>query len=331
RQKNIFLNNSDFEKIGELNQKIQQRKQLIIDKNLPSAELRVINFEKHYQVARVDFDDLKRQAEFLQKDCEPEYIENFYGFNEKGLSNASQSNEKQAEEIKNRIEELKKKFTRERARADFNSFETQKSIIGEKRVALRKQEEQANQLKAEWIKAQQSYKMMANQIFNQANLIFHELYKKQGEDLEGQITPNFNIMPPELEVKIKTGKRKTIVPINAKVGGPSGGERLAAIVNLIVSILKARSLLAKMEPSLHQPQPFICIDEPQQDMDDPSFGNAILNFKEVMEDTQIVILTHRALTDPELWQLWVFLHPELGTIGRSHQGEIQKLVDKNAS
>lgn len=47
RQENIFLNNNDFEKIGKLNQKIEQRKQLITDKNLPSAELRVINCEKH--------------------------------------------------------------------------------------------------------------------------------------------------------------------------------------------------------------------------------------------------------------------------------------------
>lgn len=76
---------------------------------------------------------MKRQAEFLQKDCEPEYIENFYGLNENGLSKASRDNEKRAEEKKNYIGELEKKFTRERAKADFNSFETQKSIIwGEK-------------------------------------------------------------------------------------------------------------------------------------------------------------------------------------------------------
>ena len=167
--------------------------------------------------------------------------------------------------------------------------------------------------------------------FNRAGSLFRELYKSQNPNAEAQIIPNFNITPPELEVRINLGKRKNMVSLNAKVGGPSGGERLAAIVNLIVSIIKARSELAEAEPEIYRPQPFISIDEPQQDMDDPAFRNAILNFKEAMKNTQIIILTHKPLPEPELWQLWVFLHSELGTIGKSHRGEINKLFDKNVS
>jgi chromosome segregation ATPase len=270
-------------------------------------------------------------AELLQKDCEPKYLENFDGLNENKLNRASQNNDSRTKEIKKSIDELEKKFTRERAEADFHSFKNLTSLIEEKKEALKKQHAQSSLLKAEWEKAQESYKAMVIRIFNQANLIFHDLYKKQNEDIDGKITPNFDVMPPELDVRIKLGKRKTMVPLNAKIGGPSGGERLAAVVNLIVSILKARSQLSKMEPSLYQPQPFICIDEPQQDMDDPAFRNAILNFKEIMEDTQIIILTHKPLPDPDLWQMWVFLDTVMGTIGKSHRGEIHKLVDRNAS
>ncbi|KCZ72026.1 RecF/RecN/SMC N-terminal domain-containing protein [Candidatus Methanoperedens nitroreducens] len=331
-QENIFSNNEALrERIIELNLKIRQENQRIIEKDLPTAESRVINCERHYQDAKIRFDDLKRETEFLQKDCEPEYIESFDGFNDDRLTKELRKKDTRTKEIKNSIERLEKEFTRERAEADFRLFENLISLIEEKRIALMKQQEQANQLRAEWVKAQESYKAMTTHIFNQANLIFHELYKKQDKDLDGNITPNFNVTPPELDVRIKTGKRKIMVPINEKIGGPSGGERLAAIVNLIVSILKARNQLAKREPDLYQPQPFICIDEPQQDMDDPAFRNAILNFKEVMEDTQILILTHKPLPDPELWQLWVFLDPERGTIGKSHRGEIHKLVDRNVS
>ncbi|GAG41937.1 unnamed protein product, partial [marine sediment metagenome] len=80
----------------------------------------------------------------------------------------------------------------------------------------------------EWDKAQQTYKKMANELFNRANLIFRELYKKQDNSMDGQINPNFSVLPPELDVRIKLAKRKRMVPLNAKVGGLSGGERLAA-------------------------------------------------------------------------------------------------------
>ena len=328
----IFSNNEALrERITELNLKIKQENQKIVEKDLPTAESRVINGERHFQIANGKFDDLKRQSEFLQKDCEQEYIESFDGLNNDRLTKELKGNDTKTREIKSSIENFEKEFTRNRAEADFRSFENLKSLIEEKKIALRQQQEHANQLKVEWVKAQESYKAMATHIFNEANLIFHELYKKQDKDLDGNIIPNFNATPPELDVRIKTGKRKIMVPINAEIGGPSGGERLAAIVNLIVSILKARSQLAKREPNLYQPQSFICIDEPQQDMDDPAFRRAILNFKEVMEDTQIIILTHKPLPDPELWQLWVFLDSERGTIGISHQGEIHKLVGRNVS
>ncbi|MGB8217486.1 MAG: hypothetical protein WCE94_09315, partial [Candidatus Methanoperedens sp.] len=331
-QENIFSNDEALRKrITELNLKIQQENQRIVKEDLLTAEARVLNYEKHYQSAKIKFDDLKRQAEFLQKDCKLEYIERYDGFSEDRLIKESRKNDARTIEIKNSKEKLEKQFAREQADADFRLFENLISLIDEEKIALKKHEEQANQLKTEWIKAQESYKAMTIHIFNQANLIFHELYKKQDKELDGSITPNFNVMPPKLDVRIKTGYRKTMVSINEKISGPSGGERLAAIVNLIVSILKARSQLAKKEPDLYQPQPFICIDEPQQDMDDPAFRNAILNFKEVMEDTQIIILTHKPLPDLDLWQLCVFLDPERGTIGIPHRGEINKLVDRNAS
>jgi chromosome segregation ATPase len=331
-QENIFSDDEALRKrITELNFKIQQENQQIDKEDLPTAETKVINSEQHYQAAKTKFNDLTRQAEFLQKDCKPEYIEIYDGFSDDRLTKESRKNDSRTTEIKISVEKLEKEFTREQADADFRLFENLKSLIEEEKIALKRHEEQANQLKDEWIKAKESYKAMTIRIFSQANLIFHELYKKQDKDLDGNITPNFDATPPELDIRIKTGKRRIMVPINAEIGGPSGGERLAAIVNLIVSILKARSQLAKREPDLYQPQPFICIDEPQQDMDDPAFRSAILNFKEIMEDTQIIILTHKPLPDPEIWQLWVFLDPDRGTIGRSHRGDIHKLVDRNAS
>lgn len=324
---NALSNNSNLDrKVGELDIKIDDEDQLIRKQNLPIVEKRVTNWEKHFQVIKRKFENKEKETELIKKDCDSDYIEKIDGLTEGGLIKASQANDKQRKEINIALEELEKTFTRERAEFDFHAFENQKSLIKEKKDALKKQQEQVNLLKVEWDKAQQTYKRMATQLFNRANLTFRELYKSQNNGTDGQITPNFKVMPPELDIRIKVGKRKRMVPLNAKVGGPSGGERLAAIVNLIVSILKARDELAKSDPDLYRPQSFICIDEPQQDMDDPVFRNAILNFKGVMKNTQILILTHKPLPDPELWQLWLFLHPELGTLGKSHRGEIHKLV-----
>ncbi len=285
----------------------------------------------HYQSAKRNFDKLNEETEFIKRDTNPEYIDKLDEFTESGLNKRSRENYKIESVKKKSLAELENKFPRGRAEADYHVFLSQKSLIEEKRGAFRKQQEQASQFKVEWDKAQETYKKMASELFNRASLIFREIYKRQDANADALITPNFNATPPELEVRINLGKRKKMVSLNSDIGGPSGGERLAAIVNMIVSILKARSQLAKAEPDLYRPQPFIFIDEPQQDMDDPAFINAILNFKEVMEETQIIILTHKALPDPELWQLWVFLHPELGTIGKSHRGEIHKLDDKHAS
>ena len=315
-QRNIFSNNSHLDReIGELKQKIKDSNRLITDNNLHTAEKRVVHYESHCHNAKTKFDDLKRETELLQKDCETEYIEKFDGLTEAGLTKAFRSNDNRTKEINKAKDELEKKFTLEYAKADFHLFENQKFSIQEKRESLKKQQEHSIQLKEEWDKARQIYKKMASQLFDRTNLIFRDLYKKHDENADARIRLDFDRMPPELDVLINIGKRKELIPLNKKVGGPSGGEKLAAVVNLIVSILKARSQLAKIEPDLYRPQPFICIDEPQQDMDDPAFRNAILNFKEVMDDTQIIILTHKALPDIELWQLWLFLHPELGTLG----------------
>ena len=331
KQEKTLSNNSDIDQqIGELNQKIQKEEQVITEKNLPIAKIRVQNFEEHYQKSKKDLDGLKQQAEILKEDSNQEFIDEFEEITEKGLIKLLGKNYKIEKDTKTSIDELEKTFTRAKAIADFYNFENQKSLIEEKKADLKKQQQQANLFKEEWDKAQQKYKKMVTQLFNEAGLIFRDLYKNQDSNANGQIIPNFNVSPPELEVRINLGKRKRMVSLNEKVGGPSGGEKLAAVVNLIVSILKARNQLAKAEPDIFRPQPIIFIDEPQQDMDDPAFRNAMLNFKGVMEDTQILILTHKPLPDPELFQLWLFFNPEFGTIGRSHRGEIHKIVDKNA-
>ncbi len=331
-QEDVLSKNRDIDrKIGELNKGIEGENLRIQAEDLSNIEKAVKNYDLHYQNAKRNFNELNEETEFIKRDTNPEYIDKLDEFMESGLNKRSRENYKRESVIKKSSVELENKFTRGRAEADYHVFLSQKSLIEEKRGAFRKQQEQASQFKVEWDKAQHTYKKMASELFNRASLIFREIYKRQDANADALITPNFNATPPELEVKINLGKRKKMVSLNSDIGGPSGGERLAAIVNMIVSILKARSQLAKAEPDLYRPQPFIFIDEPQQDMDDPAFINAILNFKEVMEETQIIILTHKALPDPELWQLWVFLHPELGTIGKSHRGEIHKLDDKHAS
>ena len=325
-------NHSEIDqKIGELTQQIQKEEKEITIQNLPNAKIIVLHFEKHYHDSKKDLDELKQQAEFLKEDSNPECINKFEEVTEKGLIKRIRKNSKIEKETKTSIYELEKKFTRAKAIADFNNYKDQKSLIEEKKDGLKKQQQQAYLFKEEWDKAQQKYKIMVTQLFNQAGLIFRDLYKNQDSNANGLIIPNFKVTPPELEVRINLGKRNRMVNLNEKVGGPSGGEKLAAVVNLIFSILKARSQLAKVEPDIFRPQPFIFIDEPQQDMDDPAFRNGMLNFKGVMGETQILILTHKPLPDPELFQLWLFLHPELGTIGKSHQGEIHKIIDKNAS
>ena len=331
KQNDILSNHSSIGKIiGELGLKINQNNQLITENNLYIAEKRVVNYENHCHDAKIKYDDLKRDAELFQKDCETEYIEKFNEITEAGLTNEFRSNNNQTKEINKAKDELEIKFTLEHAKADFNLFKNQNFLIQEKRKSFKKQQEHSIQLKEEWDKARQIYKNMASQLFDRTNLIFRNLYKKQDENADGQIRIDFNAMLPELDVLINIGTRKKLISLNKKVGGASGGERLAAVVNLIVSILKARSQLAKIKPDLYRPQPFLFIDEPQQDMDDPAFRNAILNFKEVMDDTQIIILTHKALPYTELWQLWLYRDPEFGTIGLSHRGDFNKLVDKNA-
>ncbi len=331
-QQDILSKNTNIDiTIGELNQKIQRENQRIREQDLPNTEKIVSNYGLHHQSAKKDFDKLNEEAEFIKKESDPEYIEKLDELMEYGLNKRSRENYKRASVIQKSLGELEKMFTRGKAEADFHAYMSQIFSIEEKRGGLKKQQEQAGRFKAEWDKAQQTYKKMASELFNRASLIFRDIYKRQDPNADALLNPNFNITPPELEVRINMGKRRKMVLLNAEVGGPSGGECLAAIVNLIVSILKARNQLAKAEPDLYRPQPFIFIDEPQQDMDDPAFRNAIFNFKEVMEDTQIIILTHKPLPDPEIWQLWVFLHPELGTICKSHRGEIHRLVDKNAS
>ena len=331
KQKDILSNNSSIDRIiGELGLKIKQNGQLIAENDLYTAEKRVVHYKSHYHNAKIKYDDLKIDTELFQKDCEAEYIEKFNEFTETGLTKAFRSNDNQTKEINKAKDELEIKFTLEHAKADFNLFKNQNFSIQEKRKSFKKQQEHSIQLKEEWDKARQIYKNMASQLFDRTNLIFRDLYKKQNENADAQIRTDFNAMPPELDVLINIGTRKKLISLNKKVGGASGGERLAAVVNLIVSILKARSQLAKIKPDLYRPQPFLFIDEPQQDMDDPAFINAILNFKEVMDDTQIMILTHKALPDTELWQLWLYLDPVFGTIGISHRGDFNKLVDKNA-
>lgn len=324
---NGVINNT----IGELKQKIEYFNNEINKQNLQAAEKRVLNYEEHYQNCKDSYDILNNEAEFLKKDCNPEFIENLEELTVNGLKKQDRKNKKQEIDTQKSIDKLEKTFTRGQAKSLYYNFKSQESLIEEKKDNLMKQRQQANQFKIEWDKAQQTYKKIATQLFNRAGFLFHNYYKSQNPNADAQIIPNFNIMPPELEVRLNLGKRKSMVPLNAKVGGPSGGEKLAAVVNLVVSILKARSELSEAEPEIYRPQPFISIDEPQQDMDDPAFRNAILNFKEAMENTQIIILTHKPLPEPELWQLFVFHHSELGTIGKSHRGEINKLFDKNGS
>jgi len=331
KNRNLTDNGDINNIIGELKQKIVYFNNEISKQNLQTAEKRVLNYEEHHQNSKNLYDLLNKEAEILKKDCNTEFIEKLEGFTVYGLNKQHRENKQQEMDTQESIDVLEKTFTRGQAKSLFYNFKSQKSLIEEKKDNLMKQKQQADQFKIEWDKAQQTYKKIATQLFNRAGLLFHNYYKSQNPNADAQIIPNFNIMPPELEVRLNLGKRKSMVPLNAKVGGASGGEKLAAIVNLIVSILKARSELSEVEPDIYRPQPFISIDEPQQDMDDPAFRNAILNFKEAMENTQIIILTHKPLPDPELWQLWVFLHSELGTIGKSHRGEINKLFDKNVS
>jgi len=331
-QEDVLSKNRDIDrKIGELNKGIEGENLRIQGQDLSNIEKAVKNYDLHYQDAQRNLDKLNQETEFIKRDTNPEYIDKLDEFMEFGLNKWSRENYKRESFIQKSLVELENKFTRGRAEADYHIFSSQKSLIEEKKGAFRKQQEQASQFKEEWDKAKQNYKKMASELFNRASFIFREIYRRQDANADALITPNFNATPPELEVRINLGKRKKMVSLNSNIGGLSGGERLAAIVNMIVSIIKARSQLAKAEPDLYRPQPFIFIDEPQQDMDDPAFIKAILNFKEVMEETQIIILTHKALPDPDLWQLWVFLHPELGTIVKSHKGEIHKLEDKHAS
>lgn len=326
-RKTALSNNGELERrIGELSRQIEEGRQLIGQQDLPGANKRVAECEKQYQEAKRKFDSLREEAELIEKDCSSRHIEKLDGFAERGLVKKLEENEIRVDEITESIEDLKKRFARAQARDDYNAYGSQESLIEEKKKALKKQQEHNSQLKEEWDKAQRTYEKMAKGIFSRANLVFREFYLRKNEGHYGQMTADFGSALPELDVRIKIGERRRMVPLNARVGGPSGGEQLAAVVNLIASILKARSQLAKADPDLYRPQPFICIDEPQQDMDDPAFRDAILNFKDVMEDTQIIILTHKPLPDPDLWQMWLFLHPELGTIGRSHLGEIHKLT-----
>lgn len=312
--------------IGKFNQQKTDENKRINEQAIDKAEEIVKNYEGHYNSSKQKFEDLEYECKLIERDCVPECIDKFSGLNEGRLKREFNNNEKKKKEIDLSTKELESKITREQAEIDFRSYETLKSLISDKKQTLGKHELQSNTLKVAWDEAKDAYKSVVKKLFTHTNLIFSDLYKSQNGDYDGLIDANFNLSPPELEVRIKIGKRRGLLPINSRIGGPSGGEKLGAVVNLIVAILEARSQLAKTDPFLYSPQPFICIDEPQQDMDDPAFGNAILNFKKITKDTQIVILTHNPLSDPEIWQLWLFCDSEAGTVGMTHRGEFQKLL-----
>jgi chromosome segregation ATPase len=336
-QENIPLLNEEFNHlvdqienitsdIGKFNQQKIDENTRISEQAVDQAEERVNNYEGHYNRSKQEFEELEYGCKLIERDCIPECIDKFSGFNEGRLKKELSNNEKKKKEIDLSIKALESKITREQAEIDFRSYETLKSLISDKKQASNKHQLQSNTLKVVWDEAKDAYKSVVKKLFTHANLIFSGLYKGQNEDFDGLIDANFNLSPPELEVRIKIGKRRGLLPINSRIGGPSGGEKLGAVVNLIVAILESRSQLAKTDPFLYSPQPFICIDEPQQDMDDPAFGNAILNFKKITKDTQIIILTHNPLSDPEIWQLWLFCDSEAGTVGMAHRGEFQKLL-----
>lgn len=64
----------------------------------------------------------------------------------------------------------------------------------------------------------------------------------------------------------------------------SGGERSLAAIAMLVSIFKAR------------PSPFYVMDEVEAALDDTNLSRLLTIFKELQEDSQLIIITHQKRT-----------------------------------
>src|SRR5699024_9426544 len=88
-----------------------------------------------------------------------------------------------------------------------------------------------------------------------------------------------NMLETGIEVEARPAGKKV-----KRLSVLSGGERSLAAIAMLVSIFKAR------------PSPFYVMDEVEAALDDTNLSRLLTIFKELQEDSQLIIITHQKRT-----------------------------------
>ncbi len=93
------------------------------------------------------------------------------------------------------------------------------------------------------------------------------------------LTDPANMLTTGIEVEARPAGKKV-----KRLSLLSGGERSLTAVALLVSIFKAR------------PSPFYVMDEVEAALDDVNLGRLLEIFRELQEDSQLIVVTHQKRT-----------------------------------
>ncbi|BDZ61480.1 chromosome partition protein Smc [Demequina sediminis] len=119
------------------------------------------------------------------------------------------------------------------------------------------------------------------QAFADTSAQFERIFPRLFPGGEGRIvlTDPSNMLETGLEVEARPAGKKV-----KRLSLLSGGERSLTAVALLVSIFKAR------------PSPFYVMDEVEAALDDVNLGRLLEIFKELQEDSQLIVITHQKRT-----------------------------------
>ncbi|MBZ2196000.1 chromosome segregation protein SMC [Occultella gossypii] len=148
--------------------------------------------------------------------------------------------------------------------------------------------EQLNDLK----KSRADLLEIVKQIDERVERVFTEAYRDTAEQFEGVFSRLFpggdgRLILTDPENMLTTGIEVEARPPGKKVKRLSllsGGERSLTAVALLVAIFKAR------------PSPFYVMDEVEAALDDVNLGRLLDIFRELQEDSQLIVVTHQKRT-----------------------------------